>query len=105
MTHEKPVSFSSFQEFYPYYLNEHTDRRCRRTHFVGSCLVLAVVTTAVLTGRGWWLLAAPVVGYGCAWIGHFAFEQNRPATFKFPVYSLMGDWVMFGDILRGKIKI
>ncbi|WP_328187797.1 Mpo1-like protein [Marinobacter sp. OP 3.4] len=96
-------SFQSFSEFYPYYLDEHRDRNCRRLHFVGSLLVLAVLASVLLTGAWWWLLAIPVIGYGFAWVGHFFFEKNRPATFKHPLYSLMGDWVMFRDILIGRI--
>lgn len=96
--------FDSFSEFYPYYLDEHRDRRCRRLHFIGTALVLVALVAAV--GHSWWwLLAVPVLGYGFAWVGHFAFEKNRPATFKYPFYSLMGDWVMFADILRGRVRI
>jgi hypothetical protein len=65
--------------------------------------VLAAIAAAVLAGNAWWLLAAPVCGYGFAWIGHYFFEHNRPATFTHPVYSLIADWVMFLDILAGKI--
>jgi len=98
-----PQLYSSFAEFYPFYLSEHRDRACRRLHFAGSVLVLAAIAAAVLTGNAWWLLAAPLCGYGCAWIGHFFFEHNQPATFTHPVYSLIADWVMFRDILAGKI--
>ncbi len=96
--------FSSFREFYPYYLGEHEDRRCRRMHFVGSVLVLGALGLGIFHSA-WWLLAMPLIGYGFAWVGHFAFEKNRPATFKHPFYSLAGDWVMFFDILRGKVRI
>ncbi|GGY67215.1 Mpo1-like protein [Marinobacter zhanjiangensis] len=96
--------FHSFSEFYPYYLDEHRDRNCRRLHFVGSLLVLAVLAGVLITGAWLWLLALPVIGYGFAWLGHFIFEKNRPATFKYPLYSLMGDWVMFRDILTGRIR-
>ncbi|RFA27201.1 hypothetical protein CAI21_15245 [Alkalilimnicola ehrlichii] len=95
--------FQSFGEFYPYYLSEHRDRTCRRLHFVGSLLVLALIAYAVISANWWSLLLIPVVGYGFAWVGHFFFERNKPATFKYPLYSLIGDWVMFGDILRRKI--
>jgi hypothetical protein len=95
--------YRSFAEFYPFYLSEHRNRTCRRLHFVGSALVLGVVASAIAMRDPLWLLAAPVVGYGFAWVGHFAFEKNRPATFKYPLYSLMGDWVMFRDMLRGRI--
>lgn len=96
--------FHSFAEFYPYYLDEHRDRNCRRLHFVGSLLVLTVLAGVLMTGAWLWLLAVPVIGYGFAWLGHFLFEKNRPATFKYPLYSLMGDWVMFRDILIGRIR-
>jgi hypothetical protein len=52
-----------------------------------------------------WLLAALVCGYGFAWIGHFFFEKNRPATFTHPIYSLMGDWMMFWQVLTGRVKL
>lgn len=96
--------FQSFSEFYPYYLDEHRDRNCRRLHFIGSVLVLAVLAGVLVTGAWLWLLAVPVIGYGFAWLGHFIFEKNRPATFQYPLYSLMGDWVMFRDILIGRIR-
>ena len=97
--------YTSFREFYPYYLSEHCDPTCRRLHFVGSLLIVVLIV-AVIAGAlsPWWLLAIPVIGYGFAWVGHFFFEHNRPATFTYPVYSLIGDWVMFKDILTGKIR-
>jgi hypothetical protein len=95
--------FNSFAEFYPFYLDEHADRRSRRIHFIGSALVLVCLILLMATGDWWWFVAAPLCGYGFAWIGHFAFEKNRPATFRHPLYSLMGDWVMFWQILTGKI--
>jgi hypothetical protein len=98
------ASFSSFAEFYPFYLSEHSNHICRRLHFIGSSLVIAVVVLAVLSGQLRWLWLAPVAGYGCAWIGHYGFEKNRPATFKHPLYSLLGDWVMYGQMLRGKVR-
>jgi len=95
--------FTSFSEFYPFYLAEHGNRVCRRLHFIGSSLVIAVVVLALATGQLRWLWLAPVAGYGFAWIGHYRFEKNRPATFKHPLYSLLGDWVMYGQMLRGKV--
>ncbi|MDT8438140.1 MAG: DUF962 domain-containing protein [Wenzhouxiangellaceae bacterium] len=97
-------AFASFRAFYPYYLAEHADRNCRRMHFVGSWLVLVSLVLAVAHSV-WWLLATPLVGYGFAWLGHFLFEKNRPATFRYPLYSLAGDWMMFFDILRGRVSI
>lgn len=98
-------SYSSFDEFYPFYLSEHSNRVCRRLHFAGSSLVLLTLVLALVTGRPAWLWLAPLFGYGFAWIGHFAFEKNRPATFEHPLYSLAGDWRMFVDILRGRIAL
>ena|SRR2546422_4031046 len=97
--------FRSFAEFYPFYLSEHSNPVCRRLHFTGSLLVVFAVLYAIFTGRGLVLLAVPIIGYGFAWVGHFFFEKNRPATFTYPLYSLMGDWQMFIDILTGKEKI
>jgi hypothetical protein len=96
--------YESFREFYPFYLSEHANPTCRRLHFVGTTLVIAFLATAFLTRNAWWLVGALVAGYGCAWIGHFFFEHNRPATFTYPVYSFIGDWVMFKDLLTGKIR-
>jgi hypothetical protein len=95
--------FESFHEFYPFYLSEHANRTSRRLHFFGSCGVLALVEVAIVRNSWWWLLVALLCGYGFAWVGHFFFEKNRPATFKYPVYSFLGDWVMFKDILTGRI--
>jgi len=80
-------SFHSFAEFYPYYLEEHSDPRCRALHYVGSSLVHAVLAWVLVSGTWFALLLLPVVGYGFAWAGHFFFEHNRPATFRHPVYS------------------
>lgn len=96
-------AFATFREFYPFYLAEHSNRTCRRLHFLGSTLVLVVLFHALATGQYRELLLLPILGYGFAWIGHFFFEKNKPATFKHPGYSLLGDWVMYKDILVGKI--
>lgn len=95
--------FASFREFYPFYLSEHANRTSRRLHFIGSAGVLVLACVAVAQRDAWWLLVALACGYGFAWTGHFFFERNRPATFRHPFYSFAGDWVMFGDILRGRI--
>ena len=97
--------YSNFREFYPFYLAEHANRNCRRMHFIGTSLVLVVVAAAVALRDARWLLLAPLFGYGFAWIGHFAFEKNRPATFRHPLYSFAGDWVMYADILRGRVQL
>lgn len=97
--------FPSFRDFYPYYLSEHSDRNCRRMHFIGSWLVLGVLAATIWFSNPWLLLLMPVFGYGFAWLGHFLFEHNRPATFTHPLYSLMGDWVMFWQIITGRVRI
>jgi hypothetical protein len=96
--------FRSFSEFYPYYLSEHKDPVCRRLHYTGSTLVLAILVTLAVTGLWgyWWLML--LAGYGFAWVGHFKFEHNKPATFKYPFYSLAADWVMYKDFLTGQLE-
>ncbi len=96
--------YKSFSEFYPFYLDEHKDQTCRRLHVVGSLLVISLVTFILISQSFVWLWALPIVGYGFAWTGHFFFEKNRPATFKYPLYSFLADWVMLKDIMTGKIK-
>ena len=104
MDNVKP-QFPSFAEFYPFYLSEHANLTCRRLHFVGSLCVLAILFAALATGRPMWLLAMPVAGYGFAWVGHFVFEKNKPASFKHPLYSFIGDWVMFFQLCTGKLRM
>lgn len=98
-------TYRSFRDFYPFYLSEHANRTSRRLHFAGSLLVLMIAGLALITGEWPLLLLMPVAGYGFAWVGHFVFEKNRPATFRHPLYSLMGDWVMFWQILTGKLPL
>ena len=96
--------FRTFSEFYPFYLSEHGNRTSRRLHFVGTSLSLALVVAAVAT-QFWWLVAVAVMqGYAFAWVGHFFFEHNRPATFKYPGFSFLGDWRMWWEILSGKLR-
>ncbi|MFD2176351.1 DUF962 domain-containing protein [Veronia pacifica] len=97
-------AYKTFAEFYPFYLSQHENTACRRLHFIGSTLILLVLAYVVITSQYLLLLTLPLLGYGFAWIGHFFFEKNRPATFTYPVYSFLGDWVMFKDILTGKIR-
>lgn len=97
--------FRSFRDFYPYYLSEHRNPVCRRLHFAGSLLVIVLIVLAVVLKKPALLIAVPIAGYGFAWIGHFVFEKNRPATFRHPLYSLLGDWAMFRDILTGRIGL
>lgn len=96
--------YSSFKEFYPFYLSEHANAVCRRLHFVGSVLSLGLLGTAFATQRLTLLAAIPIVAYGFAWTGHIFFERNKPATFQYPFFSLLGDWVMFRDMLIGRVR-
>ncbi len=102
--HVPAQRIASFRQFWPYYVGEHRHPVTRALHFIGSTLVLAIAATAIVTGRPWLLVAMPVAGYGLAWIGHFGFEKNRPATFKYPVWSFLADWVMYGKILSGTMR-
>jgi hypothetical protein len=97
-----PKSFKSFAEFYPFYLGEHRNTTCRRLHFVGSTLALVCLAMLVATGRPQYLLYGLLAGYGFAWVGHFVFEKNRPATFKYPLYSLAGDFRLWFEVVTGK---
>ena len=95
--------FASFNDFYPYYLREHSSRASRRLHVIGTALALVLLIVALVT-RTWNLLwAVPLAGYLFAWVGHFVFEKNRPATFRHPIYSLRGDFTMLRDVLTGKL--
>lgn len=95
--------FNSFAEFYPYYLTEHSNSICRRLHFIGTSLVIFILAVAIAKGAWLLLWTLPLAGYSFAWVGHFFFEHNRPATFQYPLFSLMGDWVMFRDMLTGRV--
>jgi hypothetical protein len=95
--------FASFSQFYAFYLGEHTKRTTRRLHFFGSAVGLICLVLLGVTRNPWWLAAALFAGYGLAWFSHFVFEKNRPATFRQPLYSFMGDCKMFWQILTGQI--
>jgi len=92
----------TYEEFWPYYVSEHSRPATRALHVLGTSLVLLTAGAAALLSP-WWLLAAPVAGYGPAWIAHFLVEKNRPATFTYPWWSLRGDFRMFGLMLRGRM--
>jgi hypothetical protein len=95
--------YRTFREFYPFYLSQHAHPVCRTLHFIGSWVALAMLAAALASGNPWWLAGVPLAGYGFAWVGHFFFEHNRPATFTYPLFSLAGDWVMFYQMLIGRI--
>ncbi len=92
----------SFKEFYPYYLTEHINKTSRRLHFVGTSLVFLLFFAGLIFHRWEMLVAMPFAGYGFAWVGHFFFEKNKPATFKYPLWSLGSDFKLFFEILSGK---
>ena len=95
--------FRTFAEFYPFYLSEHANRVSRRLHFVGTSIAIVLLVFALVT-QMWWLGAAALVqGYAFAWIGHFFFEHNKPATFKYPAFSFIGDWRLWWEIATGKV--
>jgi len=94
--------YQTFKDFYPFYLGEHSNRTCRRLHVIGTTFVLILVILAIVYMNPRFLYYTPIVGYGFAWVGHFFFEKNKPATFKYPIYSLMGDWVMWWETISGQ---
>jgi hypothetical protein len=96
--------YQTFRDFYPYYLSEHRHPTCRRLHFVGSTIVLGLLAAMLITQIWWFGALIPIAGYGFAWVGHFFFEHNRPATFTYPAFSFAGDWVMYAQLLTGKIS-
>lgn len=93
----------SFAEFYPFYLSEHQNKICRALHYIGSMLVIATIIFVLITQQYIYLWLLPVIGYGFAWVGHFFIEKNRPATFTYPFYSFIADWVMLKDFLTGQL--
>ncbi len=95
--------YQSFVEFWPYYVGEHSDPKCRALHFMGTSLAFFSLLTAVVLAQWWLLLAVPIVGYGPAWIGHFFIEKNKPATFEYPFWSLIADFKMLCLMLGGKM--
>lgn len=93
--------FESFEEFWPFYVREHRKKLTRQLHFIGTTAALGCLATGVLTRQKWLLALAPVAGYGPAWFSHFVIEKNKPATFKYPLWSLAADFVMWGKTIAG----
>lgn len=98
-------NFRTFQEFYPFYLSEHSNKACRLLHVIGTSMVFVIAILAISIRKPWLWLLVPVAGYGFAWAGHFFFEKNRPATFKHPLWSLRSDFKMYFEILGGRLSI
>src|SRR5215510_1226506 len=96
--------FASFHDFYPYYLREHSSRASRRLHVIGTALAIVLLIVALVTRTWSLLLGVPLAGYLFAWVGHFFFERNLPATFRHPIYSLRGDFRMLREVLTGRLR-
>lgn len=94
---------TSFAEFWPFYLREHSRPFTRALHYLGTTLVVGLAIAAVLSGRWWLFVALPLAGYFFAWLAHFAVEKNRPATFTYPLWSLLADFKMWWLWLTGRI--
>lgn len=94
---------ASFAAFWPFYLRQHARPQTRALHYIGTSLVVLLAFAALATGR-WGLLAAlPLAGYFFAWVGHYAVEKNRPATFTYPLWSLAADFRMWWLWLTGRL--
>jgi hypothetical protein len=102
MSSEK--EYQSLKAFYPFYLSQHLNGTCRTLHFVGTSLLIISFLTFLITWNWVYLAIVPVLGYGFAWVGHYFFEKNKPATFQYPGYSLASDFIMYWDLLTGKEK-
>jgi len=98
-------NIKSFEEFYPFYLKQHSHKVCRLLHVVGTTIVIALAITAVSHNEPKLWFFVPIAGYGFAWVGHFFFEKNKPATFKYPLWSLRSDFKMYYDIVIGKLSL
>lgn len=93
----------TFDEFWPFYLREHSRRTTRRLHFIGTSLAVLIALYAIATRQPRYILAALLCGYAFAWVGHFFVEHNKPATFRYPLWSFRGDFRMLGLALSGKL--
>jgi hypothetical protein len=95
--------YKNFTEFWPFYVLEHSKPATRSLHFAGTSLLILCLAGIAVTGSVWFLLYGIVLAYGFAWTGHFFVERNRPATFRYPFLSLLGDFKMYGLMLAGKM--
>jgi hypothetical protein len=97
--------YTTFKEFYPFYLSQHSNKTCRLLHIIGTTILLAITITAIYHRQPILLIFVPISGYGFAWVGHFFFEKNKPATFTYPLWSLMSDFKMYFQVLSGTIAL
>jgi hypothetical protein len=95
------VAIRSYREFWPYYLNEHRKPRTRALHLAGTAVTVALLFLAIVTANIWLVPIAIAAGYGPAWFAHFVVEKNQPATFRYPLWSLISDFRMAGTWLAG----
>jgi hypothetical protein len=102
-TNSKSDRIQTYAEFWPFYLGEHAVPLCRQLHFVGTTIVFGLIIAAIVTMNPWYLVGCPLAGYGFAWVAHFTIEKNRPATFKYPLWSLGSDFRMWGYMAMGKL--
>lgn len=96
--------FSSYDEFFAFYLREHSNPRNRLMHAIGTVLGLCTLILPIVIGHPWFALLWPVVAYGFAWTGHFLMEGNRPATFGHPFWSFISDFRMLALMSTGKLE-
>lgn len=99
-----PPRIHSFQEFWPHYVLEHQSPGCRALHFIGTTLGVLAAVLALVMWNAWWLLAAPLLGYGISWLGHFLIERNRPVAFRYPVWSFRADARMWRLMALGRMR-
>ncbi len=92
----------TYAEFWPYYLREHSVPACRTMHYIGTALTFVAFGLGLYV-NAYWFLAAPLAGYFFAWVAHFAIEKNKPATFTYPVWSLISDYRMFFAWITGRL--
>ncbi|MDI7774117.1 DUF962 domain-containing protein [Asticcacaulis sp. EMRT-3] len=95
--------YKTYSAFFDFYLSEHSRPLTRALHYIGSTCGVAALIMTILTRHPLWILAGLAAGYGCAWVGHFFVEHNRPATFKYPLWSFMGDYHMYVLWLTGRL--
>jgi hypothetical protein len=95
------AAIRSYREFWPYYLNEHKQPKTRALHLAGTGVTIALLAAGIVTANIWFLPAAVLAGYGPAWFAHFVVEKNRPATFRYPLWSLISDFRMAATWLAG----
>lgn len=98
------MKINSYEQFWLFYMSEHMKKETRMWHALGTTVVLLIVVAAVTSQNWWLLLLAPVAGYGPAWFSHFVIEKNKPATFKYPLWSLIADFRMYSLVVTGRMQ-